>query len=88
MLRYLRDKDPQRKVTLIWGARTQADLILQDEINGFSQIMPQFHWVPVLSHEPDWPGEKGFFDVEKLQRLALDGRDLATTGFTSAARGS
>jgi len=81
MLRYLRDKDPQRKVTLIWGARTQADLILQDEINGFSQIMPQFHWVPVLSHEPDWSGEKGFFDVEKLQRLALDGRDLATTGF-------
>jgi predicted ferric reductase len=81
MLRYMRDKDPQRKVTLLWGARTQDDLIRREEIGDFSQVMPLFQWLAILSNEPDWDGEKGFFDQEKLKRLALAGRDLSTTGF-------
>lgn len=81
MLRYLQDTDPQRKATLLWGVRTQADLICVEEINNFTNAMPHFSWVPVLSDEPDWQGEKGFFDQEKIKRLALTGRDLATTGF-------
>ena len=81
MLLYLRDRDPQRKVTLLWGARTEEDLIRRNELDEIAQTMPHFQWVPVLSHQPDWPGEKGFFDLEKLQRLALDGRDLQATGF-------
>lgn len=81
MLRYLRDKDPQRKVTLLWGARTQEDLVRREELDAIAADMPHFSWIPVLSHEDGWPGETGFFDGEKLERLALQDRDLPTTGF-------
>lgn len=81
MLLYLRDKDPQRKVTLLWGVRTEEDLIRRKDLEEIAEAMPNFSWVPVLSHDPDWPGEKGFFDTEKLQRMAIQGRDLQTTGF-------
>ena len=46
-----------------------------------STAMPNFKWYPVLSDEPDYDGETGFFNAEKLKRLAVAEIDIAQTGF-------
>ena len=81
MLRWMKDKDPQRKVILLWGCRFLQDVIKQDEFEEISAAMPNFKWYPVLSDEPDYEGETGFFDAEKLNRLAVKEIDIASTGF-------
>ena len=81
MLRWMKENDPKRKVVLLWGCRFKEDLIKQDEFAEISAAMPNFKWYPVLSDEPDYEGETGFFDAEKLNRLAVTEVDIATTGF-------
>ena len=55
-----------RDALFLYGARTQKDLYLLDEISGFAkQWHPdrKFEFVPVLSEEPegsDWSGARGF----------------------------
>lgn len=47
-------------VSLYWGTRTAADLYLHDEIQGWSERLPGFHYVPVLSRAgDDWTGRRG-----------------------------
>ncbi|MFO1394018.1 MAG: 2Fe-2S iron-sulfur cluster binding domain-containing protein [Steroidobacteraceae bacterium] len=52
-----------RDVTLVFGARTQADLYMQDAIEALRREWPmRFEYVPVLANEPagsDWPGRRG-----------------------------
>ncbi len=50
-------------ITLYWGARTEADLYLNDLAEKWQQDRPNFNYVPVLSEQlddPDWHGETGF----------------------------
>lgn len=53
----------KRPVTLLFGARTQADLYARDLIATLAQRWPsRFDFVPVLSQEPDssaWTGQRG-----------------------------
>jgi p-cymene monooxygenase electron transfer component len=53
----------KRPCTLVFGARTQADLYLLDTLRGFGEgWLDRYHFVPVLSHEPpdsDWQGARG-----------------------------
>ena len=53
-----------REVTLVFGARTQADLYMLDAIEALRSEWPvRFEFVPVLSGEPagsDWAGKRGF----------------------------
>lgn len=55
---------PQRPVTLLFGARTQQDLYCLKEIEHIAQQWPTtFHFIPVLSDEPadsTWEGHRGF----------------------------
>lgn len=52
-----------RDITLIFGARTQADLYCVDELEAISrQAGDRFRYLPVLSEEPadsDWTGLRG-----------------------------
>ncbi len=56
----------KRDAVFLYGARTQKDLYLLDEIEGFAkQWHPErkFEFMPVLSEEPDnsgWKGGRGF----------------------------
>ena len=81
MLRWIKENDPQRKVTLLWGCRYKDDFIKAEEFAGFEQAMPNFQWYPVVSDEPNFDGETGFFDTEKINRLAVSKMDIITTGF-------
>ena len=53
-----------REVTLVFGARTQADLYMLDVIEALRREWPvRFEFVPVLSGEPadsNWAGRRGF----------------------------
>lgn len=49
MLRYLFEKQPQRKVTLYWGARSTAGLYERAQVEEWARTQPNFCFIPVLS---------------------------------------
>ena len=64
VLEDMRKRRVRRPCTLLFGARTQADLYVLDTIaNLASTWTERFEFLPVLSHEPagsDWTGARGW----------------------------
>jgi len=64
-----------REVTLMFGARRQADLYMLDAIEALRREWPvRFEFVPVLAHEPDgspWSGRRGLI-VDHLAAVLGD----------------
>lgn len=64
ILEHARVTKIKRRCTLLFGARTQADLYQLDAIKNIAaHWQDHFEFVPVLSHEPadsDWSGARGF----------------------------
>ena len=66
LLSILRDhaaSGEQRPVRFFYGARTQDDLFLLDEFARLESELPDFRFIPALSHADDdagWEGERGF----------------------------
>jgi ferredoxin-NADP reductase len=58
-----------RRVLLLWGARTRDDLVARDRIRFFEESIPNFRLIPSLTHDPLWTGERGRLDREKLERI-------------------
>ena len=73
MLRFMRDTDDNRPVTLIWANRTQNDIFFREEIDSLPQDLPNLRIHHVLSDEPDWPGPTGFLTEPLLQKLLTEG---------------
>lgn len=63
LLEQVTQKELQRDVTLIFGARTQRDLYCIDELQAIAaKAGERFRYLPVLSEEPadsDWTGARG-----------------------------
>jgi NAD(P)H-flavin reductase/ferredoxin len=61
MLRDLVAKECDRPVSLFFGARSEADLYIVEEIREIGSRLAAFEFVPVLSQSwtQDWPGETG-----------------------------
>jgi propane monooxygenase reductase subunit len=57
LLRQMADSGSDREVVYYYGARTERDLIMLDEIAGLAEKLPNFTFVPCLSHSwpDDWP---------------------------------
>jgi toluene methyl-monooxygenase electron transfer component len=72
-------------VTVLFGARTRADLYALDQIDALAARWPaSFAFHPILSNEPDssgWSGRRGFV-TEHLDRLVpnLEDHDLYMCG--------
>lgn len=67
----------QRQVTFFYGARTKQDLFYLDRMESIRALLPDFRFIPALSHEPigtDWQGETGF--IHEIVRRHLGGSDL------------
>jgi len=61
MLEALMDDPDCPPVSLYWGARTQADLYLHDEIAAWGERLYEFAYVPVLSRaHAAWSGRRGY----------------------------
>jgi ferredoxin-NADP reductase len=62
-----------RDVVLIYANRNRASIVFEKElaelVNSSSGRLKVIH---VISDEPDWPGEKGRLDKEKISRLVPD----------------
>lgn len=74
ILEYLEDRGMPRKVKYFFGARTQKDLFLTEELMELSKKYPNFEYIPALSHADDdetWKGERGLI-TDVVRRLAGD----------------
>lgn len=50
---------PHKNMYLIFGSRTQKDLLYFDELTQLQKDLPGFQYIPALSRE-DWNGRKGY----------------------------
>jgi ferredoxin-NADP reductase len=50
---------PHQNIYLIFGSRTQQDLLYYNELNELQQNLPGFHYIPTLSRE-EWAGRTGY----------------------------
>ncbi|MEK7217847.1 MAG: ferredoxin reductase family protein [Patescibacteria group bacterium] len=60
-----------RKATLLYGNRTPADVVFGEELKGIAQKSGG-RYIPVISKDPAYPGEKGQLDAEKIRTLVPD----------------
>lgn len=60
MMHYIRHHQmPHRNLYLIFGTRTQQDLLYADEMRELEKQVEGFHFLPTLSRE-EWEGHKGY----------------------------
>src|SRR5580765_3934446 len=60
MLYYIRDHNiPHKNIYLIFGTRTQANLLYHEEMKQLAVDIPNFHYIPTLSRE-EWEGKTGY----------------------------
>jgi Na+-transporting NADH:ubiquinone oxidoreductase subunit F len=62
LLQDMREKKVTRPIRYFFGALTQRDLFLTDELRVLERDFPDFQFIPALSNEPadsDWKGERG-----------------------------
>jgi ferredoxin-NADP reductase len=55
------DRHQGRELSLLFGARAEADLYYRDEFNRLAAAHPNFHFLPTLSRAtPEWRGLRGY----------------------------
>jgi p-cymene monooxygenase electron transfer component len=78
ILEHARINRIQRRCTLLFGARSQADLYQLDAIRSIvSNWQDTIEFVPVLSHEPaesDWAGARGFV-TDHIEAKSCEGAE-------------
>ncbi|MEI6564009.1 MAG: ferredoxin reductase family protein [bacterium] len=62
-----------RNLVLLYANRNTAGVVFRTEIDDLSAAFPgRFRVVYVMSHDPEWEGEKGILDRDRLTRLVPD----------------
>lgn len=69
ILRYYYAANKEQRILLFWGANKPDELICTDEFETYQKEMPNFRFIPVLSHAPDFAGEKGYVTQALIQRV-------------------
>jgi predicted ferric reductase len=64
-----------RDAILLYANRNRATLVFEKEFAAITAAAPRLKVTPVLSHEPEWPGERGVVDRERIGRLVPDVKD-------------
>lgn len=78
MILELLESGDSRAITLLQGARNQAELYYYDFFNDLAEKHPQLRYVPVLSDEAndsDWTGERGFVHEAAIRVFDNDFRN-------------
>jgi ferredoxin-NADP reductase len=76
MMQYIHKNNvPFNKIYLIFGTRTQADLLYADEMKQLERLLPGFHYIPTLSRE-QWEGKGGY--VHPIYEELCKDRQAAT----------
>ncbi|MBX3608755.1 MAG: 2Fe-2S iron-sulfur cluster binding domain-containing protein [Hydrogenophaga sp.] len=70
MLESLKGDEDCPPIHLYWGARTEADLYLDEAIRTWGDGLYEFNYVPVLSRAgAEWPGRRGHVQQAVLEDL-------------------
>ncbi len=72
----------RRAITLVYGARDQADLYYYDQFCDLAEKHANFTYIPVLSNEPegsDWQGARGYVHEAAIE--AFGGRFAGQTAY-------
>jgi 3-phenylpropionate/trans-cinnamate dioxygenase ferredoxin reductase subunit len=72
MFRSMRDTDTKREVLLIWGNKTEKDILFADELDEIRRSVGTFDIVHVMSHQEDFEGEKGYITEEILRKYVQE----------------
>ena len=67
------DGDEDAELILLYGSRTLADAVFQEEFKALEQVCPKFKLVNVLSAEEAEGYEKGFITAELIKKYAPEG---------------
>jgi propane monooxygenase reductase component len=78
LLRSMAERGIHRQATFFYGARTRQDLCFEEELGSIAEKLPNFTYVPALSHEIS-----GAKTAPEISDISPDGRDSGTwTGET------
>lgn len=67
MLRYIRERGEGIAIVLLWSNKHEKDIVFRAELLEMEQAIPTLKVVHIISRQPDWTGEKGHVDAEKLR---------------------
>jgi predicted ferric reductase len=75
MLRHMRDTQADISVLLIWGNKSEADIIFKEDLEAMAAgEKPRLQVVHILSQPgADWSGEKGYLCADFLRKYIKDG---------------
>lgn len=62
-------QQPERQVTLYWGAKKEEDLYLHDELVSLCSVHDNFKYVPVVENVDDWQGKTGLVHLAVLDDI-------------------
>jgi glycine betaine catabolism B len=66
---------PHKNIYLLFGTRTQKDLLYFHELTQLQKVLPGFFYMPTLSRE-EWEGRRGY--VHSIYEELCDGRQPAS----------
>ncbi len=70
MLRYLRDTGDDRRIVLIYGNRTEGDIIFRNELAALPDNVRVTHVLSDAEH--DWEGRRGFVTADVMRECCGD----------------
>ncbi len=75
MLRYMWDNQADVDVLLVYGNRTERDIVFRAELDNIAEgARPRLSIVHILSEaDKDWAGESGYVDEDKLRHYCGEG---------------
>jgi predicted ferric reductase len=68
MLRYMNSIDKNKEVLLLWGARDTSEIIYKNELDEYALTFKNFKYVPVISNDNSFIGEKGFITTTVISK--------------------
>lgn len=83
MIHYIRNHTiPHKNIYLIFGTRTQRDLLYAEEMKRMEQEVENFHYIPTLSRE-QWGGCCGYVHAiyENLVHQKMNGEEVLPARF-------
>lgn len=60
MIHTLFERGCDKEIYLIYGNRYEADILYRDEWEGYIKAHKNFHFIPTLSRDEQWQGEKAY----------------------------
>lgn len=59
MIETIFEQGTDKSIYLFFGARAEEEIVYKKEFEEIAEKNKNFHFIPVISRDPDYPGEKG-----------------------------